>query len=145
MEKTGRVARTDGASAVVEIDSEGGGCGRCDLPGGCRSGILTQMFRKPCREFSVTNDIGAQEGDRVLVSIEHGTLSVLSLIVYGLPVISMLVGAFLGQRFASNPIGSEDQLAPILCGLIGLFVGVAVAFCLVHLSSSAARPRLTRL
>lgn len=103
------------------------------------------MFRKPCREFSVTNDIGAQEGDRVLVSIEHGTLSVLSLIVYGLPVISMLVGAFLGQRFASNPIGSEDQLAPILCGLIGLFVGVAVAFCLVHLSSSAARPRLTRL
>lgn len=145
MKRSGRVARTDGTSAVVEMDPDGGGCGRCDLPGGCRSGLLIQLFRKPCREFSVTNDIGAQAGDRVQVSIEQGTLSTLSVIVYVLPVISMMIGAFLGQRFASNLAGSEEQLTSILCGLIGLCVGMAVAFIFVHLSSSAARPRLKKL
>jgi len=145
MEKTGRVTRTDGASAVVEIDADAGGCGRCDLPGGCRSGLLTQMFRKPCREFSVANDIDAREGDRVLVSVDQGTLSVLSVTVYIFPVITMLIGALLGRYVPSDLPGSEEPLAPIVCGLIGLVFGVAVAFRLVDLSWSSARPRLTRL
>jgi len=137
--------RIDGASAVIEIDAESEGCGRCDLPGGCRSGLLIQMFRRPCKEFSVTNDIDAREGDRILVSVEQGTLSTLSVTVYVLPIISMLLGAFLGQIIASALAASEGQLAPALCGLVGLFVGLGFAFRLVRSSSRAVRPRLTRL
>lgn len=89
--------RLDGAVAIVAVEADNGGCGRCDEPGGCRSALLTQMFRQPNCEFSVPNRIGARVGDRVLLRLPVGSLARWSLTIYLVPVFAVLVGAAVGS------------------------------------------------
>jgi sigma-E factor negative regulatory protein RseC len=96
MDRVARIMRLDGAVAIVAVETENGGCGRCDEPGGCRSALLAQMFRQRNCEFSVPNRIGARVGDSVLLRLPVGSLARWSLTIYLVPVFAVLVGAAVG-------------------------------------------------
>lgn len=143
METFARVRRLQGASAVVAVEADGGGCGRCSEPGGCRSGLLSQIFRSPVSEFSVPNDIDACTGDRVLVRLEAGGLARWSLTTYLLPVFAVLTGAAIGA-LAAGEAYSRDVSA-----VGGALVGLVLAAWLIVFRLAPAsvdnRPRLVRI
>jgi len=97
-------------------------------------------------EVCAINDAGADIGDRVLVSIETGTLIKMSLLAYIFPVFALLAGAAVG-----NAIGPGLEMNPSLSAGIGGFGALAVAFLIIRLfegkiaQGEAYTPRITRI
>lgn len=138
------VTRTDQDHVFVKVNEQPGGCGRCHEEGGCSSGALTQIFRsRNCREFRLPNNIGARDGDKVMVSLADGVTLKAALAVYMLPVVCILLGAWLGTWLA-GPSGS-DRLATL-----GAVTGFIVSMVLVavyrrrHAANAMAQPVLSR-
>lgn len=142
MDVYARVKRLDGAHAIVALEQEIAGCGQCSEPGGCRSGILGQMFRTTSREFSVPNEIGACSGDRVVVHLALGGLGRCSVAVYLLPVIAAVIGGSLGAAIVGDALSRDG--AAILGSLMGLALAGWLIVRRVAPASEGFRPRLVR-
>lgn len=143
METFARVKRIEGAHALVEIDAAAGGCGRCDEPGGCRSSMLSHLFHQPCREFELPNDIGAREGDRVVVRLGEGGLARWAALGYLIPLATTFLGALAGDFASARFSGSaSDELGAALGAAVGLLVGGVFALRLASRRAGSARPRL---
>ena len=122
MEREAVVTRIDGTQAVIEVGAPGGGgCGRCDEPGGCRGSVLAQAFGPTCTSFRVPNTIQARVGDRVVVRLGERDMLRVALMVYLLPVAALVAGAFLGMTLTPG----EGDGAALAGGALGL--GAAVA------------------
>lgn len=143
MEAVALVRRVEGDEAVVELVRTPGGCGRCDEPGGCRSGILARPMAAGCREFRLANAIGARAGDEVVVEIRDGSAGRGALIAYGAPVAGLVLGA-------AGGVAALAGIHPDLAGAAGALAGLAVALAgVVWLrrrgrGGAAFRPVLTR-
>lgn len=118
-----RVTRLDGDYAIVELTGRsGGGCGRCHEPGGCGgSAVIGQLFGPRRTSFRVPNVIGATPGEPVFVELGDGALLKVALMVYLLPVLLLVAGAFLGMALV--PVSGD--LAAAAGGAIGLALAVA--------------------
>ncbi len=135
-----RITRLDGAVAIIAVDAENGGCGRCSEPGGCRSAVLTQMFRQRGCEFSVQNRIDARVGDRVVLRLPDGSLARWSLTIYLVPVLAVLLGAALGS-FCVGDASFRDFGA-----MSGSLVALAVCWIVFRLvpTSLGTGPQMVR-
>ncbi|MCU0556523.1 MAG: SoxR reducing system RseC family protein [Desulfobacterales bacterium] len=82
--------------------------------------------RKSCNgmgddmEVEALNPAGAQVGDRILLRIETGSLLKATFLLYLFPIICMLVGAVIGQLYASL-IGFD---ASALLGFLFFFLSI---------------------
>lgn len=115
------VLRVAGDRAWVSVrERPGGGCGRCDEPGGCRSAKIAYAFSGPKDDFVVPNTAGAQAGEDIVLRIDDGVPLRGALITYGLGVALLLLGAALGQLLAMD--GNADLFA-----LAGAVIGVGLA------------------
>jgi sigma-E factor negative regulatory protein RseC len=123
------VVQLEGTEALVE-STQGSGCGQCSSSGGCSSGKLTQMFCVSPRRFRVRNSVGAQVGDEVQVSVGDGVVLRSALILYGLPVLLLIVGGITGTYFAGDAAGRDAAAAS------GAFLGVLAGFVLARLLAS---------
>ncbi|MBI4987420.1 MAG: SoxR reducing system RseC family protein [Rhodocyclales bacterium] len=121
MDQEAIVARVDGDHAYVEVGGAGSGCGRCHEAGGCQSSILGQLFRRKPRQFRIANPIGAAPGDRVIVRVASGAALRAALLIYALPVLFLLLGAFAGTALGG---GGDNDYAAALGALLGLTVGI---------------------
>ncbi|TAH42136.1 MAG: Fis family transcriptional regulator [Betaproteobacteria bacterium] len=121
MEAFARVQRVDGGRLWLKVSDTGGGCGRCDEPGGCRSVQIVHVFGKPATEFALPSYEGARVGDRVRIRIADGAPLRAALGSYGLAAALLVTGAAVGTALAT---GSESDLF----GAIGAAAGLALAF-----------------
>lgn len=69
----------------------------------------------------VSNDLQAKEGDCVEISVPEGTVLKLSFLIYIMPIIALITGAFTGAAVA-QPLHMDSTLASVLAS--GLFTGV---------------------
>jgi sigma-E factor negative regulatory protein RseC len=122
METEAIVTRLDGPYAMVELTRPGGGCGRCQEPGGCGGSVLGQVFGPGCRAFRLANTINARPGEKVLVRLGEGNMLRVALMVYLVPIVLLVAGAFAGMALADAP---GDQAALIGAGF-GLFFGIVL-------------------
>jgi sigma-E factor negative regulatory protein RseC len=123
--QTGRVLALKGDYALIQ--AEGGGCGRCQEPGGCGGQSLVQMFCRTPRQYRVKNTCAAQPGDRVVVVLPEGVLSRHATLGYGLPLAGLLLGALVGDM-VSGRAGNGGALAGAALGLLlawGIVYGYA--------------------
>jgi sigma-E factor negative regulatory protein RseC len=127
MEIEATVSRVEGAHAFVRVDNPTGGCGRCNDTGGCASGLLGRPLARECRLFRLPNSIGAQPGERVLVSIADGAALRAAILVYLLPVLLLVAGSVSGAAIAGQ---QGADMAAYAGGGIG--VGIAVALGIFH-------------
>lgn len=129
MEAHARVERIAGGKLWVKVNDNGGGCGRCDEPGGCRSVQITHAFGVPRNEFSLPLVAGVDAGDRVRISIPDGAPLRLALASYGLGVVLLVAGAGIGS------LSGEGAAADLYGGLgagAGLLAAVAINRLLVR-------------
>lgn len=121
MHVMGVVRRVDAGDAWVDV-AVGGGCGRCNEPGGCGGVNIARSFGGVARSVRVTNHIQALPGEAVAVVVDDGVPLRAALQVYGWPVLGILAGAAAGTLLASE--GQGDWLAALggLAGGVSLFL-----------------------
>lgn len=116
-------------------------CSRCQTRGAC------EMLSEKTMRVEVVNDLGAKEGDRVEISVPTGSFLKLSILVYLLPVVALVGGAYGGSLWAEAQ-GNDGTAYSVLSG--GIAMGIAF-FALRRLERSAAspssdyQPRMTRI
>ena len=114
-------------------------CEHCDSRDSCHASGKTM-------EVCAINDAGANVGDRVMVSIETGTLIRMSLLAYIFPVIAMMIGAACG-----NILGPSYGVNQSLAAGIGGFGSLAASFFVIRkvegriASEDRYTPRITRV
>ena len=114
IETTGIVAAIEGRSVLVQAEQQG--CGRCHEEGGCGGTNLGNMLCSTPKAFRLQNPGNLRIGDRVTIAIPQGTLLRTVTRVYLIPLLALLVGAFVGFE-ASGEIGA----------IVGSVLGVAMA------------------
>ena len=97
-------------------------------------------------EVETVNNVGAIPGDRVQISFDTGKLMGISFFLYIFPILLMLIGAVLGQKF-SSALGMSASAASALGGF-GFF---GLAFLIVRWGSTAFtrkneyQPKISRI
>lgn len=132
MDEIGVVLKTEGRFARVSIPKKGGICEQCTM-GTC-------SVKEEGSELDALNKVNAKEGQRVRVSIKSYTYVKGSLIVYGIPVLSLIAGAILGKEFAGNLtfLSADPDIVSAILGFSAFFV----SFALVKLWSLKAEKKL---
>lgn len=116
------VVKIDGGQAQVRA-SRANGCSLCNGKG-CGSGKLSTLFCSKPRDFRVDNQINANVGDEVIVSVAEGAVLRGIGLVYLLPLLLLVVGGVIGSTLAS------DNSLRDLYAAAGSFIGLAGGFIL---------------
>lgn len=73
--------------------------------------------------IEVINDLHAREGDQVEITVPTRSLLKLSLLVYLLPIVLLIIGAYLGGEWAES-----THRDPTLCSVIGGMGAMVLSF-----------------
>ena len=65
-------------------------------------------------EVKALNEIGAKTGDRILLTIETGSILKVTFLLYVFPILLLITGAAIGQQMASYFDLNPSALAAIL-------------------------------
>lgn len=119
--EAGQVVRAE-ANAVWVQTVQQSTCGGCRARHGCGQKLLNQFaasageIRAHC-DHALLADL--TEGDSVEIGITEGAVVSASLITYGLPILCLVLGAWLGAGLNSNLLNALTALA-------GLFMGALI-------------------
>jgi len=125
----GIITALDGEYALVQMDDSG--CGRCHEPGGCGGVNIGKMLCATPQVFRVLNPAKSAIGQHVIVTVPSGAVRRGALIAYGVPLLLLLIGAFVGLGVAGD-----------LGAAVGSVAGLAASLPILHLSqvkNSASR------
>jgi len=92
-------------------------CGLCGQTRGCGNSLWGKLFSHKSTSFKAENSINATVGDSVIVGIDESALMKSALILYVIPLATMLFGAILVASITSS------ETAPILGAGVGLLLG----------------------
>lgn len=97
IENPARVMRVDGGTAWVRSESPTS-CGACGGKG-CGNSLYARVLHPREPEYPVSNPIGAEVGEAVVVGIEDGAVFRAVISGYLVPLALLLLGAMLGARW----------------------------------------------
>ncbi|MDH5444704.1 MAG: SoxR reducing system RseC family protein [Gammaproteobacteria bacterium] len=119
IEETARVVECQAPYAWVETNRKSA-CDQCSMNKGCGTGVLSKVFGEKRSRIKVINKISAHEGDNVLIGINESALLTGSLLVYLLPIASLLGFALFGELLTKQLLVENQDILPILFGISGL-------------------------
>lgn len=117
IEETASVIAVDGDVAWVESERRSS-CGSCSAKG-CGTGALSKVLGSKVQRLRVKNPVGAKVGDSVMLGIEERTLLQGSLLVYLMPLLSLLAGGLIGEKLAPQ-WGVSPEGASVVFAVLGL-------------------------
>ncbi|MES2501242.1 MAG: SoxR reducing system RseC family protein [Pseudomonadota bacterium] len=103
--------------ATLEIERKTA-CGLCGKTRGCGNSIWGKLFAHQSTAFKAQNRINAKVGDSVVVGINERALLKSALLLYILPLVTMMIGAILMNELMQSNAGA------MLGALIGLVLGL---------------------
>ncbi len=105
------------STATLEIERKTA-CGLCGKTRGCGNAIWGKLFAHQSTAFKAQNRINAKVGDSVIVGINERALLKSALLLYILPLVTMMIGAILVNNFV------HTDAAAIIGALAGLMLGL---------------------
>jgi sigma-E factor negative regulatory protein RseC len=124
-EHIGIVIKTEPDNYAQVVADRKGACGGCQAtPDGCRSCLANAKI-----ESRVANPVNAHAGDLVKIYLSSTNLLTGAAILYLLPIIGMLIGAFAGL-LVSTAFGLTQIIGSIGGAITGLIVGYAAVITL---------------
>ncbi len=102
----------NGIATIVISDSEN--CKECTAKLYCKPGNSNE------RSLTVNDTFGVNSGDRVRVSINGGQILRVSFLIYGIPLILMLAGLFVGMQLFQ--IHKELFSTFFAIGLVSIYI-----------------------
>ena len=136
----GIVIRTSSREAWVKT-VKSGSCEGCTARGACHS-----LSDSGHREVNAVNEIGAEVGDRIVLSFETSSLLKATFLIYVFPILFLISGATLGQ--VSAPYFNFN--ASGLSAVVGFFFFFAAVFVIKVKANKMAkkneyRPKIVKI
>ena len=92
-------------------------CDNCELSKGCGTGALGRLIGRRSRPLTLETDQDCKAGDTVILELPESALVRASLMLYGLPLIGLVVGGLLATFFAlPDWLVACASLAGLYCG-----------------------------
>lgn len=135
----GIVEKASKRKAMVRI-TQSDACATCDSKDSCGVSSDKKIV------IEVANDLQANIGDHVEISMPESSLLKLSLLVYLLPVVALIAGACLGAGLAPV-LNMDSTLASVIVGGLAM----AIVFCALKWLDGISNfrekyyPRMTRI
>ena len=136
----GVIKKTSAQKALVRIEKSSC-CTTCDSRGTCKVLSDKEVL------VEVRNELQAKVGDRVMLSVPARSLLKLALLVYFLPIVGLIIGAYAGGVLAQS-LDMETALPSIVGGIIAM----GITFYVLKKINRAAEqrrpdylPRMTRI
>ena len=114
------VTRRDGDRVELELQRSSA-CDHCELNQGCGTGALSRLLGRRSRPLVIQTDRDCKPGDRVLLELPESALVRASLLLYGLPLLGLVLGGLLAALLA------VPEWLVVGIALLGLFVGFKFA------------------
>jgi sigma-E factor negative regulatory protein RseC len=116
-------------NGLAEVVATGGeGCGSCGCRGACQA-----LGGGKERRVTAINRAGATVGDQVTLTISSGSFLKASFMVYLLPIIALVIGSVMGQRYSAQIwAAAKPDTVAVLAGVFCL----AVSFLGIRLYNS---------
>lgn len=115
-----RVLRVAHDVVWVRCESQAG-CARCAAGQGCGGGLFARLLRGRLQELPVAlpPEFSARiaVGDTVLIGLSVAAVQNASLLLYGVPLAGLLVGAVVGQVGGNDAFALAGAAAGLLAGL----------------------------
>jgi sigma-E factor negative regulatory protein RseC len=125
IEESGEIIACEGEYAWVETQRKSA-CGSCSVNKGCGTGALSKMYGDKFSRVKALNPISAHQGEVVILGLAEEALVRGSLMMYGVPLVGLILGAVLGVAIAeSMALESSDGVTALL-GIAGLALGFYV-------------------
>ncbi len=137
--ETGKVIALKGEHAWVQTIRTSA-CQSCAARSGCGQRALASVTGGRANQVLVRNHIQARVGDEVVIGIEESALLGASLLVYALPLATMVLGSLAG-----NLAGPGSDGWAIAGGAAGLAAGFGVAWFCQRKGRRRYEPRLLRV
>lgn len=115
IETEGKVVAIEGEDALVEVQNNTG-CSSCSSNTSCGQSLLSGLFNREKKPIRISNNIQAKVGENVIVAFEARSLQNLSFLIYGLPLLFLLLGGML----------ADTEPMSIGLGLLGMVIGLFV-------------------
>ncbi len=125
IEETAVVVKTEGHTVWLE-SSGSAGCGQCESKSVCGQTVFSELFGIENTQFKAESKEILKEGDRVLLGIDERALVRGSLLVYLLPLLTMVFMASIAT-WGSNLLNITHEGLVIAGGLFGLYLGYRFA------------------
>jgi len=135
----GIIDHTEGNKAFVII-KRSSACATCGSRGMCRSHGDREMF------IEVTNHLQAKTGDHIEIKMPTGSFLKLSLLVYILPIVALIAGAYFGAEI-SGYLHFHSTPVSIAGGAIAMIIAFKVLRMIDRSVQSTEKyqPRMTRI
>ncbi len=125
--------------AVIRIQKSSA-CAHCDSRGACQVISDKEML------IEIANDLQAKVGDHVEISVKESSLVKLSLLVFFLPIVALVVGAYAGGALADS-LDIDSTLSSVLGGALAMGITFFALRRLERAIKDKAEyhPRMTRI
>jgi len=139
IEESARVIGVAPGLAWVET-SRRSACGACSASQGCGTSVVSKLFAARSNRLQVSDAIGVEIGDLVIVGIADSALTQASLLAYLLPLVILIFAAY-----AAELAGAAEPFSA-LAGILGLCFGIWIIGRLTNATtwSEKTRPVLLR-
>lgn len=119
IEEQAQVVEIKGSSLLLQAQTQST-CGNCAASKGCGTSLLSKVVGRKFTYFQAENNINANVGDMVIVGIPEDALLKGSVMMYLVPVVSMLAFALLADYFlmAATPYRDLIIAASTVMGLL---------------------------
>jgi len=122
IEESAMVTRTADGIAWVQTQRKTA-CGGCSLNKGCGVSVLDKLLGDRSSILQVINPVSAEQGDEVVIGIREDALVTGSLVVYMIPLLTMILFAVFGAAVVTPWVGFSAEGISIVMALLGLIIG----------------------
>lgn len=127
IEEQAQVIAVEGDQLILQAQTQSA-CGSCEAKSGCGTSLLSKVVGRKFSRFQATNEINAKVGDTVVVGLSEDALLKGSLVMYLIPIISMLGFALITDSLLQNGVDAESRdLNVALSAIVGLIAGAGIA------------------
>jgi sigma-E factor negative regulatory protein RseC len=125
IEEHARVLQLRDKLAVIEIQRQNA-CQSCELSGGCGTGSLGRLLGQRAQIYTIPNEQNLKAGDDIVIGMPDRSFLLASLMMYVLPLLTMLLAALTAQLIFNASDGAVALIA--LTGLgLGLYATIRLS------------------
>ena len=114
VKEEGIIEKVINQKAIISVQKSAA-CANCPSNGEC------DMLSERNMKIKVVNELHAEVGDRVEISLPDKSLLKLATMVYFLPVIALIIGAYAGEKWATS-FHIPSTSASIIGGVITMVI-----------------------
>ena len=124
------VIRCQGGYAEVQIERQSA-CNHCELESGCGTGAIGRLLGNRRKPLTIDTDQELHPGDQVVLGIPEAQLVRASMLVYGMPLLGMLIFGL-----TAHTLFESEEWLVVIFAIAGFVAGFKFASWLALSSSS---------